>query len=102
MVWFMKIKILLFVNLVLIGTAIVLYINRSTGPDAASAVTGAPASLPIPPETPGSKASPRPVDGIKTNAVPKTVPQTNAGRNARGRNVFIAVEKDFAPARSLS
>jgi hypothetical protein len=98
----MKIKILLFVNLVLIGTAIGLFINRSTGPDAASAVTGAPAPAPIPPETPApqdetdSNVSPQPVDGCKSNAVPKAVPQTNAGRNSKGQNWFFTIEKDFA------
>ena len=76
----MKIKILLFVNLVLVGTVIVLYINRSTGPGAALAATVAPAPAPIPPETAapwdktGSNASPQSVDESPSNTVPKTAP----------------------------
>jgi hypothetical protein len=102
----MKIKILLFVNLVLIGTAIVLYINRSTGPGTASAVTGTPstaASTLIPAETPapcdttGSNVPPQSVDKCETNTIPKTDPQAKATRQNRP----IAIEKDFAPAHSL-
>jgi hypothetical protein len=104
----MKIKILLFVNLVLIGTAIGLYINRSTDPGAAAAVTGTPGPPAIPPETAApwnetaSNVSPSTVDGIESNTVPKTVPQTNTKMNAHGQyRPAAAMEKDFAPARSL-
>jgi hypothetical protein len=78
----MKIKILLFVNLVLVGFAIALYLDRSTGP---RVVPPAP-NTPVPPETQpprvdrASNVSPQPVDVSKTNVVPASPPQSNATR----------------------
>jgi hypothetical protein len=62
----MKIKILLFANLVLIGSAIALYVNRSAEPGVAAPAARPQASPSIPPETPP------PWEETGSNSVPKT------------------------------
>jgi hypothetical protein len=97
----MKITILLFANLILIGAAIGLYLDRSTESRIASPAASPGTSAPIPPETPppwdrgDSNAS---VDGGGSNAVPERVPRTNATR----QNQFAAaMEKDLASTCSI-
>jgi hypothetical protein len=111
----MKIKILIFANLVLIGFAIALYVERSTESSVTPTMTGKPASPPIPPETTtpwnetASNASPQSVDEAESNAVPKMVPRTNGARHHQptqglSRNAkrpAAAREKDFASVCSF-
>jgi hypothetical protein len=77
----MKMKILLFANLVLIGSVIALHVGRSSESNATPNPAGKPAQAPIPPETPppwnetASNVSPESVDATKSNAVPQMAPR---------------------------